>query len=137
MFVDAHARDDAGRGDFQPVIAVATRISQDTRFRVERSKYDVRAAIAIHIGRDQAATARHRIWPLIMKAADQKWGGDAFAAPARGWERLYIDHVTQADTGADLDFLIGSSGDKVARETIYINEGWEAPDWRAPWRTPS
>jgi hypothetical protein len=27
--------------------------------------------------------------------------------PARGWERLYIDHVQQADTGADLDFLIG------------------------------
>jgi SnoaL-like domain len=25
-------------------------------------------------------------------------------------------------------------GDKVARETIYINEGWEAPEWRAPWR---
>jgi dihydroxy-acid dehydratase len=41
----------------------------------------------------------------------------AFAAPSRGWERLYIDHVTQADTGADLDFLIGSSGDRVARES--------------------
>jgi hypothetical protein len=26
-------------------------------------------------------------------------------------------------------------GDKVARETIYINEGWEAPEWRAPWRS--
>jgi hypothetical protein len=25
-------------------------------------------------------------------------------------------------------------GDKVARETIYITEPWEAPDWRAPWR---
>ena len=25
--------------------------------------------------------------------------------PARGWERLYVDHVLQADTGADLDFL--------------------------------
>jgi hypothetical protein len=25
-------------------------------------------------------------------------------------------------------------GDKIARETIYINEGWEAPEWRAPWR---
>ena len=27
-----------------------------------------------------------------------------FANPVRGWERLYIDHVQQADTGADLDF---------------------------------
>ena len=34
----------------------------------------------------------------------------ALAAPARGWERLYIDHVGQADTGADLDFLVGRSG---------------------------
>ena len=40
-----------------------------------------------------------------------------FAAPARGWERLYIDHVQQADTGADLDFLVGSSGDGVSRES--------------------
>jgi dihydroxy-acid dehydratase len=41
----------------------------------------------------------------------------AFAAPERGWERLYIDHVMQADTGADLDFLVGSSGSKVSRES--------------------
>jgi dihydroxyacid dehydratase/phosphogluconate dehydratase len=41
----------------------------------------------------------------------------AFAAPSRGWERLYIDHVLQADTGADLDFLVGSSGDRVARDS--------------------
>jgi dihydroxy-acid dehydratase len=40
-----------------------------------------------------------------------------FAAPARGWERLYVDHVLQADTGADLDFLVGSSGPDVARES--------------------
>ena len=25
-------------------------------------------------------------------------------------------------------------GDKVARETIYVAEPWEAPDWRARWR---
>jgi ketosteroid isomerase-like protein len=25
-------------------------------------------------------------------------------------------------------------GDKIARETIYFGEGWEAPEWRAPWR---
>jgi len=40
-----------------------------------------------------------------------------FARPARGYERLYIDHVTQADTGADLDFLVGSSGSAVGRES--------------------
>jgi len=40
-----------------------------------------------------------------------------FAAPRRGWERLYIDHVLQADTGADLDFLLGSSGSAVTRDS--------------------
>jgi dihydroxy-acid dehydratase len=40
-----------------------------------------------------------------------------FADPARGWERLYVDHVGQADTGADLDFLVGSSGSAVSRES--------------------
>ncbi|SDQ92128.1 dihydroxy-acid dehydratase [Curtobacterium sp. UNCCL20] len=40
-----------------------------------------------------------------------------FAAPRRGWERLYVDHVMQADTGADLDFLVGSSGSKMSRES--------------------
>ncbi|MBB5780704.1 dihydroxy-acid dehydratase [Nonomuraea jabiensis] len=39
------------------------------------------------------------------------------ARPVRGWERLYVEHVTQADRGADLDFLVGSSGDHVGRES--------------------
>ncbi len=39
------------------------------------------------------------------------------ANPRRGWERLYVDHVMQADTGADLDFLRGSSGSAVSRES--------------------
>ena len=42
---------------------------------------------------------------------------DGFADPRRGWERLYVDHVTQADTGADLDFLRGGSGSMVSRES--------------------
>jgi dihydroxy-acid dehydratase len=40
-----------------------------------------------------------------------------YAAPARGWERLYVDHVLQADRGADLDFLVGASGHAVGRES--------------------
>ncbi len=40
-----------------------------------------------------------------------------YAAPQRGWEKLYVEHVLQADTGADLDFLIGSSGSQVSRES--------------------
>jgi dihydroxy-acid dehydratase len=42
---------------------------------------------------------------------------EGFAAPSRGWEKLYVDHVMQADSGADLDFLLGSSGDRVSRES--------------------
>lgn len=42
---------------------------------------------------------------------------DAYAAAGRGWEQLYIAHVMQADRGVDLDFLVGSSGDAVARES--------------------
>ncbi|MBO3743222.1 IlvD/Edd family dehydratase [Actinoplanes flavus] len=41
----------------------------------------------------------------------------AYATPARGWERLYVDTVGQADTGADCDFLRGASGDRVSRES--------------------
>ena len=41
----------------------------------------------------------------------------AYAAPTRGWERLYVDHVMGADTGADLDFLRGASGSAVSRES--------------------
>lgn len=29
--------------------------------------------------------------------------------PDRGWTRLYLDHVTQADSGVDLDFLVGAT----------------------------
>ena len=41
----------------------------------------------------------------------------AFASPDRGWQKLYIDHVMQADTGADNDFLTGGSGSEVLRES--------------------
>jgi dihydroxy-acid dehydratase len=40
-----------------------------------------------------------------------------YAKPERGWQRLYVEHVTQADTGADLDFLVGASGSEVHRES--------------------
>jgi dihydroxy-acid dehydratase len=41
----------------------------------------------------------------------------ALARPGRGWEKLYVETVLGADSGADLDFLVGSSGDAVARES--------------------
>jgi dihydroxy-acid dehydratase len=35
---------------------------------------------------------------------------------ARGYVRLYLDHVLQANDGADLDFLVGRSGSAVPRD---------------------
>jgi len=35
----------------------------------------------------------------------------------RGWARLYVDHVTQANQGCDLDFLVGRTGSAVARQS--------------------
>tara|TARA_Y100001936_G_C16080085_1_gene677093 strand:+ start:1009 stop:2742 length:1734 start_codon:yes stop_codon:yes gene_type:complete len=32
-----------------------------------------------------------------------------------GYQKMYVDHVMQADKGADLDFLVGKRGDKVKR----------------------
>ena len=42
---------------------------------------------------------------------------NAYANPDRGWQKIYVEHVMQADTGADLDFLIGSSDSEVTRES--------------------
>ena len=35
---------------------------------------------------------------------------------ARGYVKLYVDHVLQANEGADLDFLVGRSGSAVPRD---------------------
>jgi dihydroxyacid dehydratase/phosphogluconate dehydratase len=36
---------------------------------------------------------------------------------AGGYYRLYVDHVLQADKGADLDFLVGCRGVTVTRDS--------------------
>jgi len=50
-----------------------------------------------------------------MAARRTRWAPPAL--PARGWERLYVEHVQQAHLGADLDFLVGRSGAHVARDS--------------------
>ena len=42
---------------------------------------------------------------------------EAYANPARGWQSLYVSTVRQADTGADLSFLVGASGSEVTRDS--------------------
>ena len=34
-----------------------------------------------------------------------------------GYQKMYVDHVTQADQGADLDFLVGKRGSEVKRHS--------------------
>ncbi len=92
--------------------------------------------VVLHVSPESAADgplARVRTGdPIILDAAERRLEVDlppgelesrapaastGHAAPSRGWERLYIDHVLQADLGADLDFLTGSSGSAVQRES--------------------
>jgi dihydroxy-acid dehydratase len=42
---------------------------------------------------------------------------EAFATPTRGWQRMYVEHVLQADEGADLDFLRGATTTSPTRES--------------------
>ena len=46
----------------------------------------------------------------------QKWTPPETVA-TRGYASQYKKHVQQADKGADLDFLVGSSGSKVTRDS--------------------
>ena len=50
-----------------------------------------------------------------LEARRKEW--KPLPVPTRGWARLYVEHVTQANHGADLDFLVGSSGSDVPRDS--------------------
>jgi dihydroxy-acid dehydratase len=54
---------------------------------------------------DEELAKRRQAWKPAPQAYD------------RGYARLYVEHVMQAHQGADLDFLVGKSGAKVARES--------------------
>jgi dihydroxy-acid dehydratase len=59
----------------------------------------------LHLHVDDAELARRRVvWQPPPPHA------------ARGYVRLYVDHVLQANDGADLDFLVGRSGSAVPRD---------------------
>jgi dihydroxyacid dehydratase/phosphogluconate dehydratase len=44
------------------------------------------------------------------------WRAPVFAARG-GYLKLFLEHVEQADTGADFDFLVGCRGHEIARES--------------------
>jgi dihydroxy-acid dehydratase len=71
----------------------------------DRITLDVPArSLTLHVDDDELA-ARRSAWTPPPAAYD------------RGYYRLYIDHVLQADQGCDFDFLVGSSGSAVTRES--------------------
>jgi dihydroxy-acid dehydratase len=49
--------------------------------------------------------------------AQRRAGWKPAPSPARGWYKLYVDHVQQAHLGADLDVLVGGSGSEVSRDS--------------------
>jgi L-arabonate dehydrase len=56
-----------------------------------------------------------KVEDAVLRSRRAKWC--PACPPARGWTKLYIDHVLQAHEGCDLDFLVGCSGASVPRES--------------------
>ena len=56
---------------------------------------------------------------LTEKEFEERKKDFQFLSPvaARGYVKLYIDHVQQAHLGADMDFLVGGSGSEVVRDS--------------------
>jgi SnoaL-like domain len=54
----------------------------------------------------------------------------------RGAGDVWVAELTIAYGGGPARFgvdILEFRDDKIARETIYVSEGWEAPEWRARW----
>jgi SnoaL-like domain len=55
----------------------------------------------------------------------------------RGREDLWVAEISISYDEGPPNFglsILEFREDRIARETIYVAEGWEAPDWRAQWR---
>jgi hypothetical protein len=55
------------------------------------------------------------------------------------WGDLVVAELLISYDGAPplytVNLLELNADNKIAHERVYIMEGWEAPDWRAPWRS--
>jgi SnoaL-like domain len=56
----------------------------------------------------------------------------------RGCEDLWVAEISISYDEGDWNFgvsILEFRDDKIARESIYVAEGWEPPEWRAQWRS--
>ena len=56
----------------------------------------------------------------------------------RGSNDFWVAEISISYGGGPANFgvsILEFRGDKIARESIYVAEGWEAPAWRAQWRS--
>lgn len=55
----------------------------------------------------------------------------------RGRDDFWVAELTVTYDGGQPNFglsILELRGEKIARESIYVAEGFEAPEWRAQWR---
>ena len=52
----------------------------------------------------------------VLAARRAAWMAPETPLAKRGYTKMYVEHVLQADKGVDLDFLVGNSGAPVARD---------------------
>jgi SnoaL-like domain len=56
----------------------------------------------------------------------------------RGRDDLWVAEISISYDQGPWNFgvsILELRGDKIARESIYVTEGWEPPEWRARWRS--
>ena len=56
----------------------------------------------------------------------------------RGSNNFWVAEITISYGGGPGNFgvsILEFRDDKIARESIYVAEGWEPPEWRAQWRS--
>jgi hypothetical protein len=56
----------------------------------------------------------------------------------RGRDDLWVVELLVRYDGGPSNYgvsILQVREDRIARETIYVSEGWDAPEWRAQWRT--
>lgn len=125
-------------GNFQvPTVLLKQGISDVVRISDARMSGTAFGACVLHVSPESAVAGPlalvrtgdmirldvpHRELHLDVAADELARRAEKLTAPERkaerGWESLYRSHVQQAHLGADLDFLVGGSGNTPGREAF-------------------